>query len=219
MGVCMTPNEFPDPNIDTPLATSPAEKLVVLAGGCFWCTEAVFKELQGVLSVTSGYTGDTKETANYKTVCSGATNHAEAIEIRYDAGQATLGQLLKIFFSIAHDPTQMNRQGNDAGRQYRSAIFYSDDEQKRISEAYIRQLNDARIFSNPIATTLEPLDKFYIAEDYHQDYAARNPGQPYVMFAALPKVEKLRKHFGDKIGVRPQFLSPEKLGSDPDFSK
>jgi peptide-methionine (S)-S-oxide reductase len=193
------PGEFPEPLKDTPLATTPTEKSAVLAGGCFWCTEAVFKQLHGVLSVTSGYAGDTEETANYKTVCSGMTNHAEAIEIKYDASQATFGQLLKIFFSVAHDPTQLNRQGNDKGRQYRSAIFYADDEQRSVSEAYIRQLNDARVYPSPIVTTLEPLEAFFTAEDYHQDYAERNPGQPYIMFTAQPKVEKLRKHFADRL--------------------
>lgn len=192
-------NVFPDPVVDTPLASRPAERTAVLAGGCFWCVEAVFKELRGVLSVRSGYAGDSAATANYRAVCSGTTNHAEAIEIRYDASQTTFGQLLKIHLSVAHDPTQMDRQGNDMGRQYRSAIFCADDEQRRIAEAYIRQLNDARVFSNPIVTRLEPLQAFYVAEDYHQDYAARNPGQPYIVYVAQPKVEKLRKHFGDRI--------------------
>jgi peptide-methionine (S)-S-oxide reductase len=200
MDSCRIPiKDFPDPITDTALTQSPQEKVVVLAGGCFWCVEAVFKELRGVISVRSGYAGDTSATANYRAVCSGRTNHAEAIEIRYDASQTTLGQLLKIHFSVAHDPTQLDRQGNDMGRQYRSAIFYSDDEQKRISEAYIRQLNDARVFHEPIVTALEPLKEFYVAEEYHQDYAARNPMQPYVAYVAQPKVEKLRKNFADRL--------------------
>jgi peptide-methionine (S)-S-oxide reductase len=200
MDSCRIPiKNFPDPNLDTALAPTPQEKVVVLAGGCFWCVEAVFKELRGVITVRSGYAGDTPATANYRAVCSGRTNHAEAIEIRYDASQTTLGQLLKIHFSVAHDPTQLDRQGNDMGRQYRSAIFYSDEEQKRISEAYIRQLNDARVFHEPIVTTLEPLKEFYVAEDYHQDYAARNPSQPYVAYVAQPKVEKLRENFADRL--------------------
>jgi peptide-methionine (S)-S-oxide reductase len=200
MDSCRIPiKDFPDPKIDTALTPTPEEKVVVLAGGCFWCVEAVFKELRGVISVRSGYAGDTSATANYRAVCSGRTNHAEAIEIRYDASQTTLGQLLKIHFSVAHDPTQLDRQGNDMGRQYRSAIFYSDDEQKRISEAYIRQLNDARVFHEPIVTTLEPLKEFYVAEEYHQDYAARNPMQPYIAYVAQPKVEKLRKNFTDRL--------------------
>ena len=200
MDSCRIPiKDFPDPKIDTALTETPQEKVVVLAGGCFWCVEAVFKDLRGVISVRSGYAGDTSATANYRTVCSGRTNHAEAIEIRYDASQTTLGQLLKIHFSVAHDPTQLDRQGNDMGRQYRSAIFYSDDEQKRISEAYIRQLNDARVFHEPIVTTLEPFKEFYVAEEYHQDYAARNPMQPYIAYVAQPKVEKLRKNFADRL--------------------
>src|SRR5512138_904363 len=190
---CRIPiKNFPDPKVDEPLAPSPVEKTAVLAGGCFWCVEAVFKELRGVISVRSGYAGDSAETANYRAVCSGRTNHAEAIEIRYDASQATFGQLLKIHFSVAHDPTQLDRQGNDVGRQYRSAIFYADGEQKRIAEAYIQQLNEARVFHDPIVTTFEPLTAFFVAEDYHQDYAARNPDQLYVAHVALPKVETLR---------------------------
>src|SRR5215471_14975039 len=200
MDSCRIPiKDFPDPKVDTALTQTPQEKVVVLAGGCFWCVEAVFKELRGVVSVRSGYAGDTSATANYRTVCSGRTNHAEAIEIRYDASQTTLGQLLKIHFSVAHDPTQLDRQGNDMGRQYRSAIFYTDDEQKRIAEAYIRQLDDAQIFNQPIATALEPLRGFYPAEDYHQDYAARNPNQPYITYIARPKVEELRKNFKDRL--------------------
>ncbi len=146
-----------------------------------------------------GYAGDSAATANYRTVCSGRTNHAEAIEVRYDASQTTFGQLLKIHFSVAHDPTQLNRQGNDVGGQYRSAIFYADDEQKRISEAYIRQLNEARVFADPIVTTLEPLEAFHPAEEYHQDYAARNPDQPYVVYVAQPKVDKLRENFAERL--------------------
>ena len=200
MASCRIPiKNFPDPKLDEPLAASPTEKTAVFAGGCFWCVEAVFKELRGVLSVLSGYAGDTAETANYRTVCSGRTNHAEAIEVRYDASQATFGQLLKIHFSIAHDPTELDRQGNDVGRQYRSAIFYADADQKKIAEAYIQQLNEAGVFHDPIVTTLEPLTAFYVAEDYHQDYAARNPNQPYVAYVALPKVEKLRENFADRL--------------------
>jgi len=200
MDACRVPiKNFPDPELDTSLSPSPVEKTAVLAGGCFWCVEAVFRELQGVISVRSGYAGDTAATANYRTVCSGRTNHAEAIEIRYDASRTTFGQLLKIYFSVAHDPTQLDRQGNDTGRQYRSAIFYSDDEQKRVAESYIRQLNDEQVFHDPIVTTLEPLDTFYVAEEYHQDYATRNPNQPYIVYVAQPKVDKLRENFADRL--------------------
>jgi peptide-methionine (S)-S-oxide reductase len=200
MASCRIPiKNFPDPKVDEPLAASPVEKKAVLAGGCFWCVEAVFRELRGVTSVLSGYAGDSAETANYRAVCSGRTDHAEAIEVRYDASQTTLGQLLKIHFSVAHDPTQLNRQGNDTGRQYRSAIFYADDEQKRVAEAYIRQLNEAGVFHDPIVTTLEPLKAFYAAEEYHQDYAARNPDQPYIAYIAQPKVEALRENFAERL--------------------
>jgi peptide-methionine (S)-S-oxide reductase len=200
MDSCRIPiKNFPDPVVDSPLEASSVEKTAVLAGGCFWCVEAVFRELRGVISVRSGYAGDSAATANYRTVCSGRTNHAEAIEVRYDASQTTFGQLLKIHFSVAHDPTQLNRQGNDMGRQYRSAIFYADEEQKRIAEAYIRQLNEAHVFSEPIATALEKLEQFYVAEEYHQDYAARNPNQPYIAYIAQPKVDKLRENFADRL--------------------
>src|SRR5215813_9702727 len=165
-------DDFPDPERDI---DATGEQTLVVAGGCFWCTEAVFKPLDGVLEVTSGYAGGTAGTADYETVCSGTTNHAEALRVRYDPKRISFGQLLKIFFSVAHDPTQLDHQGNDYGRQYRSAIFYADEEQKRIAEAYIRQLNEARVFHDPIVTTLEPLTAFYVAEEYHQDYAARNP--------------------------------------------
>jgi peptide-methionine (S)-S-oxide reductase len=175
------------------------EQTAVLAGGCFWCVESVFKELDGVLEVTSGYAGGTAETADYDTVCSGTTNHAEAVRVRFDPARTSFGQLLKVFFSVAHDPTQLNRQGNDYGRQYRSAIFYGDEAQKEVAEAYIRQLNDAGAFKAPIVTRLEPLEAFYVAEGYHQDYAARNPSQPYVAYTAAPKVKKLREYFGDRL--------------------
>jgi peptide-methionine (S)-S-oxide reductase len=200
MDSCRIPiKNFPDPKVDEALTQSPAEKTAVFAGGCFWCVEAVFLELKGVISVRSGYAGDSEATANYRAVCSGRTNHAEVIEVKYDASQTTFGQLLKIHFSVAHDPTQLDRQGNDMGRQYRSAIFYADDEQKRVAEAYIRQLNDARVFDSPIVTTLEPLKAFYVAEDYHQNYAALNPGQPYIVYVAQPKVEKLRENFAARL--------------------
>lgn len=193
----VSPDQFPDPAVD--LAASETPQTVVLAGGCFWCTEAVYRAVEGVLEVTAGYAGGTAATANYDAVCSGRTDHAEAIAIRYDARRASLGQLLKLFFSVAHDPTQLNRQGNDRGRQYRSAIFYADADQHRVAEAYISQLNAAAVFDRPIVTTLEPLTTFHPAEAYHQDYAARNPGQPYIQAISLPKVDKLRRYFPGKL--------------------
>lgn len=191
------PHQFPDPEVDTAPATG--EQAAILAGGCFWCVEAVFKEIDGVLSVRSGYSGGTAETADYEKVCSGMTDHAEAIEVRFDPARTSFGQLLKVFFSVAHDPTQLDRQGADRGRQYRSAIFTTDDEQRRVAEAYIRQLDQTGLFDAPIVTQVEPLEKFYEAEAYHQDYAARNPRQPYVAYTAAPKVEKLRKTYPDRL--------------------
>jgi peptide-methionine (S)-S-oxide reductase len=174
-----------------------AGNTLVLAGGCFWCTEAVYAQLDGVLSVRPGYAGGSAATANYDDVCTGRTGHAEAIEIVFDPARVALGQILKIFFSIAHDPTQLNRQGADVGTQYRSAIFYANDVQRHIAERYLAQIEAARIFDAPLATTLEPLEVFHPAEAYHHAYAARNPQQPYIRAVATPKVEKLRKVHGD----------------------
>ena len=194
------PFEFPDPDKDPPSDAS--EAVAVLAGGCFWCTEAVFKELDGVSSVRSGYAGGTPETANYDAVCSGTTDHAEAIEIKFDPRRTSFGQILKIFFSIAHDPTQMNRQGNDRGRQYRSAVFFTDETQRATTKAYIEQIERAKLYSAPIKTTLELLVTFYAAEAYHQDFAARNPRQGYVQAVARPKVVALREQFPDKLKTK-----------------
>jgi methionine-S-sulfoxide reductase len=152
-----------------------------------------------VLGVRSGYAGGTADTANYRAVCSGATDHAEAVEIRFDPGRLTFGEILKVFFAVAHDPTELNRQGNDIGRQYRSAIFYADQEQQAVADAYVKQLNAARVFGSPIVTRLEPLQTFYEAEGYHQEYAAHNPEQPYVACVALPKMRKLRTYFPDRL--------------------
>jgi len=190
---------FPDPLTDTPLAEAPGEALAVLAGGCFWCTEAVYLELDGVLKVVSGYSGGDAAAANYEAVCTGRTAHAEVIQIAYDPSRISFGKLLKIFFAVAHDPTQLDRQGNDVGPQYRSAIFYSDAEQQRIAAAYIAQLDAAKVFAQPIVTRLEPLEQFFEAERYHQNYAALHPGQPYIAAVALPKVDKLRAYFGESL--------------------
>jgi len=159
----------------------------------------VYLQLDGVTSVKSGYAGGTADTADYETVCSGTTDHAEAVEIRYDPTKLTYGTLLKVFFSIAHDPTTRDRQGADVGRQYRSAIFYANDEQKRIAEAYIKQLDAAKLFDRPIVTEVVPLERFYEAETYHQNYAARNLGQPYIAYTALPKVKKVRQYYADQL--------------------
>jgi peptide-methionine (S)-S-oxide reductase len=159
----------------------------------------VFVKLDGVMSVVSGYAGGTAETADYKSVCSGMTDHAEVIRVRYDSSRISFGQILKVFFAIAHDPTHLNRQGNDIGRQYRSAIFYADEQQRSVAASYIEQLKNAKVFPSPIVTTLEPLDQFFEGEDYHQNFAARNPNQPYVAAVAMPKVKKLVKSFADKL--------------------
>ena len=198
----VSPDAFPDPELDIAAVEASGEAIAVLAGGCFWCVEAVFKELEGVLGVTSGYSGGSAATADYRTVCSGTTDHAEVVQVRYDPSRISYGQLLKVFFSVAHDPTQLNRQGNDRGRQYRSAVFYMDEEQKRVAEAYIRQLNQAGVFNAPIVTRLEPLQAFYEAESHHQNYAVLNPDQPYIAAVAMPKIEKLREYFGDRLKAR-----------------
>jgi peptide-methionine (S)-S-oxide reductase len=194
----VSPERFPDPVKDA-AAGGGGEGVAVLAGGCFWCVEAVYLQLDGVRSVQSGYAGGTAETADYETVCSGRTGHAEAVEIRYDTEKLTYGKLLKVFFSIAHDPTTKDRQGNDVGRQYRSAIFYGNDEQRDIATAYIEQLDAAKAFDGPIVTEVTPLERFYEAEAYHQNYAERNPGQPYIAFTALPKVQKVRQYYADQL--------------------
>jgi peptide-methionine (S)-S-oxide reductase len=186
----------PKPESDLPAGKAGETRSAIFAGGCFWCTEAVFRQIKGVKSVTSGYAGDTKEKANYKIVCSGTTNHAEAIKFEYDPSQISYGQLLQVFM-VAHDPTTKDRQGNDKGRQYRSAIFYANDEEKKVAEAYIKQLDAAKYFSAPIVTTLEKLTEFFPAEDYHQDYVTNNPNQPYVQACSLPKVYKVRAAFKD----------------------
>ena len=193
----VSPEQFPDPAIDATPASGDAT--AVLAGGCFWCVEAVYLQLDGVRSVKSGYAGGTADTADYETVCTGTTDHAEAVEIRYDPNKLTYGKLLKVFFSIAHDPTTRDRQGPDVGRQYRSAIFYANDEQKRIAEAYVKQLDAAKLFDRPIVTEVSLLERFYEAEAYHQNYAARNPGQPYIAYTALPKEKKVRQYYADQL--------------------
>jgi peptide-methionine (S)-S-oxide reductase len=173
-------------------AKSGETRSVVFAGGCFWCVEGVFEQLTGVTSVVSGYAGGTASSADYKTVSSGSTDHAEVVQITYDPSKISYGTLLQVFFST-HHPTQLNGQGPDWGKQYRSAIFYANDDEKAVALAYIKQLDDAKIYDKSIVTKLEPLTKFYPAEDYHQDFVAHNPGQGYVRQWALPKIEKLKK--------------------------
>lgn len=182
---------LPDPALDeTP---TPGMRTAVFAGGCFWGVEAVFEHVAGVAEATSGYAGGDAETADYRQVSSGKTGHAEAVEVRYDPARVTYGQLLKVFFSVAHDPTQLDRQGPDRGSQYRSAIFYANDEQRQIAEAYIAELSRADAFPRPIVTEVTPLGGFYPAEAYHQGYLARHPHQPYIVINDLPKLEALKR--------------------------
>ena len=190
---------IPDPATDVKAS---GIQTAVLAGGCFWCTEAVFEPVRGVTSVVSGYAGGSKESAKYDLVSGGGTQHAEAIQIRYDSSQISFGQLLKIFFAVAHDPTQLNRQGPDYGAQYRSAIFYTNAEQKRVAEAYVRQLEEAKCFKSPVVTQIVPLPAFYPAEQYHQDFVKRNPMHPYVVVNSRPKLKKLEEKF-------PEYLKPK----------
>lgn len=192
-------NTSPDnvPEASSKLDLSQDTGRLIAGGGCFWCTEAVFLEVEGVTAVTSGYAGDSHALANYEAVCSGATNHAEVIEVRYDPARTSYTQLLRLFFAVAHDPTQRDRQGNDRGRQYRSVVFYENDAQRETVARYIAELDESGLYSGPIVTTLEPFQAFYPAEDYHQNYAQRNAGQPYIRFAAAPKLEKLKRYFTD----------------------
>ncbi len=191
------PANIPGPAVDAPLAAAKAQQTVVVAGGCFWGIQAVFQHVKGVISATSGYSGGAANTAEYEVVSTGDTGHAESVKIIYDPSQITYGQLLRVFFSVAHDPTQLNRQGPDTGTQYRSSIFYASDEQKRIAEAYIAQLDKAKVFSRPIVTQVVPLKAFYPAEAYHQNYAALHPDNPYIVYNDAPKVANLRQQFPD----------------------
>jgi peptide-methionine (S)-S-oxide reductase len=184
---------IPDPKIDATLTKNPSTQTAVFAGGCFWGVEAVFDHVKGVSKAESGYAGGSADTAQYYTVSSGGTGHAESVRITYDQSKITYGQLLKVFFAVAHDPTELNRQGPDVGTQYRSAIFYADDEQKRIAESYIQQLNEAKVFSDKIATQVASLKAFYEAEAYHQNYLVNHPNEPYIVYNDMPKLANLRK--------------------------
>jgi peptide-methionine (S)-S-oxide reductase len=187
----------PDPAIDAPLSASSGEQTAVISGGCFWGIQAVFQHVKGVKSAVSGYSGGSSSTAEYEVVSTGKTGHAESVKITYDPAQITYGQLLKVFFSVAHDPTQLNRQGPDSGSQYRSMISYANEEQRHIAEAYVAQLEHAKSFSRPIVTQVVPLKEFYSAEGYHQNYATLHPDDPYIAINDAPKVERLRMQFPD----------------------
>jgi peptide-methionine (S)-S-oxide reductase len=196
-GVTLSAASLPNPAIDA-LKSDKKTEVAVVAGGCFWGIEAVFDSLKGVNDAVSGYAGGNKATAHYEIVSTGTTGHAESVQITFDPTQISYGQLLKIFFTV-HDPTEINRQGPDDGSQYRSEIFYTTDEQKKIAEAYIAQLNATKGFHGRIATKVEPLKEFYRAEDYHQDYAKKNPNQSYIVYNDLPKVEHVRREFPDMV--------------------
>lgn len=192
--VAFAASSFPDPQAPAQPATS-KQAVAIIAGGCFWGMEGVYEHTRGVTDTLVGYSGGTKKTANYHQVSEGNTGHAEAIKITYDPSVISYGQILKIFFSVAHDPTTLNRQHYDVGTQYRSTIFFSDEEQRTSAEAYITQLNAARVFKSPIVTTVVPLEAFYAAEAYHQHYLDNNPTQPYIVAQDLPKIEDLKKTY------------------------
>ena len=197
LSVRVHPSELPKPAKDIPAASSAGMQTAVFAGGCFWGVEAVFEKLNGVVDVVSGFAGGSKATAQYQVVSMGITGHAESVKVTYDPARITYGQLLTVFFEVAHDPTQLNRQGPDEGTQYRSSIFYATPEQRDVAQAYIAQLTAAKTFKRKIATTVVPLDGFYPAEGYHQDFLRRNPTYPYIVFNDLPKLDHLAKAFPD----------------------
>lgn len=186
---------LPDPKLDAPLAAAAGTQTAVFAGGCFWGVDAVFKHVRGVREVVSGYAGGSADTATYEQVSSGTTGHAESVRISYDPARISYGQLLKVFFSVAHDPTELDRQGPDTGTQYRSAIFFANAEQQRVAKAYIDQLQSARVFRRPIVTAITPLKAFYPAEAYHQNYLEQHPDQPYIIINDLPKIAALQRQF------------------------
>ena len=187
----------PAPVVDEAKATASAKQTAVVAGGCFWGIQAVFQHVKGVVTATSGYAGGSVKNPDYETVSSGRTGHAESVQIVYDPSKVSYGELLRVFFSVALDPTEVNRQGPDEGTQYRSVIFYGNDEQKKIAEAYIAQLDQAKVFRGKIATQVTPLQAFYVAEGYHQNYATVHPNDPYIVYNDAPKVANLRKEFPD----------------------
>lgn len=194
------------PTIDNPKAAGALQSAVISAG-CFWGVQGVFEHVRGVKKVVSGYAGGEKSTAQYETVSSGSTGHAESVKVTFDPGEISYGQLLQIAFSVVHDPTLLNRQGPDVGSQYRSSIFYADDGQKRIAEAYIAQLNQAHAFGKPIVTRVDPLKGFYAAESYHQDYLVHNPNAPYIAYNDLPKVENFKRTFPSLYVAQPVLVN------------
>jgi peptide-methionine (S)-S-oxide reductase len=197
---------IPAPTIDAS-AGSDAPQTVVLAGGCFWGVQGVFQHTKGVTRAVSGYSGGSREAAVYETVSGGRTGHAESVEITFDPRQISYGKILQIYFSVAHDPTQLNRQGPDTGTQYRSAVFYTNPDQQRVTETYVDQLNKAGVFKRPIVTQIVPLAAFYPAEAYHQDYLTLHPNQPYIAYNDLPKIENLKRLFADIYRDKPVLVA------------
>jgi peptide-methionine (S)-S-oxide reductase len=191
----------------TDMKPSDGIQTVVVAGGCFWGVQGVFQHTAGIVNAVSGYAGGSKNTADYSTVSTGTTGHAESVEIKYDPHKISYGKILQIFFSVAHDPTQLNRQGPDSGTQYRSAIFTTNDEQKKVTDAYIAQLNAAKVYKKPIVTKVGPLEGFFPAEAYHQDYLTLHPNQPYIAYNDIPKVENLKKIFAENYIEKPTLVS------------
>ncbi len=200
---------IPPPAVDAQNTSS--VQTAVLAGGCFWGVQGVFQHTAGVVNAVSGYAGGSKMTADYSTVSTGTTGHAESVEVKFDPKKISYGKILQIFFSVAHDPTQLNRQGPDSGTQYRSAIFTTNDEQKKVAEAYIAQLNAAKVYSKPIVTKVGPLEGFFAAEAYHQDYLTLHPNQPYIAYNDIPKVENLKKIFAESYIEKPTLVSSIKV--------
>jgi peptide-methionine (S)-S-oxide reductase len=200
---------IPAPTVDAKSADG--IQTAVLAGGCFWGVQGVFQHTAGVVSAVSGYAGGSKATADYNTVSTGTTGHAESVEVKYDPKQVSYGKLLQIFFSVVHDPTQLNRQGPDTGTQYRSAIFVTNDDQKKVADAYIAQLNAAKVYKKPIVTKVGALDAFYPAEGYHQDYLTLHPNQPYIAYNDIPKVENLKKIFAENYKDKPTLVGNTKV--------
>jgi len=200
---------IPAPAVDAP--ATDGVQTVVVAGGCFWGVQGVFQHTAGVVNAVSGYAGGNKSTADYSTVSTGSTGHAESVQIKYDPKKISYGKILQIFFSVAHDPTQLNRQGPDSGTQYRSAIFTTNDTQKKVADAYIAQLNAAKVYGKPIVTKVGSLEGFYPAEGYHQDYLTLHPTQPYIAYNDIPKVENLKKIFAENYIEKPTLVSNAKV--------
>src|SRR4030088_1514948 len=200
---------IPAPAADT--QASDGIQTAVVAGGCFWGVQGVFQHTSGVVNAVSGYAGGSKSTAGYQMVSTGSTEHAESVEIKYDPKKISYGKILQIFFSVVHDPTQLNRQGPDSGTQYRSAIFTANDEQEKVADAYIAQLNAAKVYKKPIVTKVAPLQAFYPDEDYHQDYLTLHPSPPYIPYNDIPKVENLKKIFADSYLEKPTLVSSAKV--------